>query len=141
VDTRGGEKHLYNEWLGTSNYAANFLALGTAGARLPTSFPDGLSNTIAFTERYQICNDVPCGWGYSGGTEWAPVFAYTSLARFQVLPAPGQCNPALPQSLHSGVMIVGMADGSVRTVNLEVSPQTWYRATCPNDGMVLGNDW
>jgi hypothetical protein len=34
-----------------------------------------------------------------------------------------------------------MADGSVQFANQAVSPQTWYHATCPNDGMPLGSDW
>ena len=141
LDSSGGDRHLFNEWLATSNYAANWLVLGVSGARIPVSFPDGLSNTIAFTERYQVCSDTPCGWGYSGNTDWAPVFALSSVAKFQVLPAPGQCNPALPQSPHSGGINAGMADGSVVFVNQAVSQQTWYYATCPNDGMPLGNDW
>jgi hypothetical protein len=37
-----------------------------------------------------------------------------------------------------------MADGSVRRVGPGIAsdapPYTWYRATCPNDGQVLGAD-
>ncbi len=140
-DGSAGDHHIFNDWLATSNYACNFLAFGTAGARIPNSFPDGTSNTIAFSERFQVCKDTPCAWGYSGGTEWAPVFAYSSQAKFQMEPAPGQCNPALAQSGHTGGINVAMADGSVRFVNQAVSQQTWYYACTPAGGEVLGNDW
>jgi len=55
---------------GATSYSANWHAFGggwgedwqVAGkARLPSSFPDGMSNTIGFFERYSICGD---------GTAW-----------------------------------------------------------------------
>jgi len=140
LDVTGGQDHLFDGWLGTSSYAANFLLFGTSGANL-AQIPDGTSNTIAFSERLQICNDTPCGWGYSAASEWAPVIGHSSVATFQVQPAVGQCNPALAQSAHPDGIFVGMADGSVKYGNPAVSPQTWYYLLCPNDGNVIGNDW
>jgi type II secretory pathway pseudopilin PulG len=140
LDVTGGQDHLFDGWLGTSSYAANFLVFGTAGTRF-ANITDGMSNTIAFSERLQVCKDTPCGWGYSGGTEWAPVIGYSSVAKFQVQPAASQCNPALSQSAHPDGIFVGMMDGSVKYANPAVSPQTWYHLLCPNDGNVIGNDW
>jgi prepilin-type N-terminal cleavage/methylation domain-containing protein len=140
-DASGGEGHLYGGWLATGSYAANFLAFGTAGGRYPASFADGTSNTIAFTERFQVCNQTPCGWAYGGETEWAPVFAYTSYAKFQVQPPPTQCNPALPQTAHAGGIQAALADGSVRTVSYDLTAQTWFFACTPAGGEVLGSDW
>jgi hypothetical protein len=38
-------------------------------------------------------------------------------------------------------MIVGLGDGSVRTVASGISLTTWWSACIPNDGNVLGADW
>jgi prepilin-type processing-associated H-X9-DG protein len=140
-DSSAGKQFLYDDWLATTNYGANFFAFGLAGAKIPATFTDGLSNTIAFAERRQICNQTPCAWAYSGETEWAPMFAYSSHAKFQVDPAPAQCNPALAQTIHRGGVNVGMADGSVRLINNSISPQTWYAACTPNGGEVQGDDF
>jgi prepilin-type processing-associated H-X9-DG protein len=140
-DGSAGKQLLFDDWLATTNYSANFLAFGLAGAQIPATFTDGLSNTIAFAERRQICNQTPCAWAYSGETEWAPMFAYSSQAKFQIDPAPAQCNPALAQTIHPGGVQAGMADGSVRLINNSISPQTWYHACTPNGGEVLGEDF
>jgi hypothetical protein len=139
ADASGGDTHLYNGWLATSNYAANYLVFALGGASIPRSFPDGTSNTIVFAERFQLCNQTPCAWAYSGESEWAPLIAYSSVAKFQQAPAQAECNSALAQGIHPGGIQAG--DGSVRFVTSSISPQTWYYACCPNDGMVLGPDW
>jgi len=140
-DTSGGTSPVYQDWLATTNYACNFMVFGLGGASIPASFPDGSSNTMVLAERYRVCNQTPMGWAYSGETEWAPIFAYSSYARFQVQPAQENCNPSLPQSIHNGGIQVGMGDGSVRLVHESITPLTWYYATNPSDGMPLGNDW
>jgi prepilin-type N-terminal cleavage/methylation domain-containing protein len=60
---------------------------------------------------------------------------------FQVAPAAGYCNPQVTSSPHAAVMPVGLGDGSIRTVSLQVSVTTWVHACTPNDGNVLGSDW
>jgi prepilin-type processing-associated H-X9-DG protein len=140
-DGSASDGRLFNDWLAPTSYAANFLAFGTNSVGFPAFFTDGTSNTIMFTERYQICNQTPNAWAYSGESDWAPVFAYSSYAKFQNRPARDQCNPALPQAIHAGGIQVGMADGSVRTVANEITAQTWYFACTPNGGEVLGADW
>jgi hypothetical protein len=140
-DSSARNGRLVDDWLAPTSYAANFLAFGTNGAKFPASFTDGVSNTIMFAERHQICNQTPNGWAYSGESEWAPVFAYSSYAKFQIRPARDQCNPALPQAIHSGGIQVEMADGSARMVADGITAQTWYYACTPNGGEVLGEDW
>src|SRR6202035_2963263 len=92
-------------------------------------------------------------WGESNLTSAMPFFAYpqggnnTYTAgpglKFQVQPNPYQqkCNPFRASTPHLKGMLVGMADGSVRSVNPGVSDKTWYSAVTPDDGQKLGDDW
>jgi hypothetical protein len=43
--------------------------------------------------------------------------------------------------MHGNVMIAGLADGSVRTVNSSISATTWQLVCGPKDGAVIPNDW
>jgi len=146
--------NVFENRLATTSYAGNFLAFGaTTNAddyepispqgetRYPASFLDGTSNTILFSERYQVCNGIPTGWGYHGANYSAPMFAYYSKSRFQMMPSAPDCNPALPQTPHAAGILAGLADGSVRTVSDGCSAQTWWNACTPNGGEILGADW
>jgi prepilin-type processing-associated H-X9-DG protein len=148
ADRSGGKEPLHDGWLARCNYAANFQVFGdrknntlNGSAKIPASFPDGLSNTIAFAERYQECGGDPCAWAYTTGTTWAPAFMYLSNARFQTTPTADQCDPTLAQGINRGGINVGMADGSVRFLASNISPQTWWYACTPDGGEVLGADW
>jgi type II secretory pathway pseudopilin PulG len=148
ADRSGREQGLYKNWLATSSYAANYLAFGNPAkktldgkSRIPASFPDGTSNTIIFTERYQMCHGGPCAWGYAGASYWTPMYGYYSEGKFQATPSQTECDPALPQSIHRGGIMAGLCDGSVRTIALTISPQTWWFATTPDGGEVLGDDF
>ena len=63
------------------------------------------------------------------------------LSPIQSKPSVKECNPKRLQALSSGGMLVGMMDGSVRSVSTSVSRDTLARAIVPNDGLVLGSDW
>jgi prepilin-type N-terminal cleavage/methylation domain-containing protein len=56
-------------------------------------------------------------------------------------PRPLQCDYRRLQALHNGVMMAGLADGSVRVVNTSISALTWQGVCTPNGGEVLGSDW
>jgi hypothetical protein len=129
----------YKGWLATSNYAGNWLIFEKSGATLLV--PDGTSNTIALTERYQMCNGNPCAWGYSSLYYWAPMFAYYNQGKFQNAPKQEECNPALAQAIDKGGIHVALLDGSARTVTEQISSETWWAACTPNGGEVLGQDW
>jgi len=56
------------------------------------------------------------------------------------------CNFNLGQTPHAGSIIVVLADGSVKPVDSEVSPNTWWAACTPvdpqgNKGFKIGDDW
>ena len=43
--------------------------------------------------------------------------------------------------MHTGVMITGMADGSVRAVSANISALTFERVCTKDLGEILGGDW
>ncbi len=112
------------------SYAANYQIFSMhavdgwqGAASLPASITDGMSNTILFAERYYGCGE---GGSFWAGGNYRPttmaMFAYTVTGPdsfFQTTPAPWAtaCNPDLAQTSHPGGMLVGMADGSVRTLS------------------------
>ena len=56
-------------------------------------------------------------------------------------PLPLQCDYRRLQAMHGNVMIAGMADGSVRTVNSSISAATWQVVCNPKDGLVVPSEW
>jgi prepilin-type processing-associated H-X9-DG protein len=140
---------LFEDWLALTSYAANFMVFGDPEAenrlrgihKFPAFITDGTSNTVFFTERYQMCNGEPNGWGYVGDSVRAPGYGLYGPVFLQVTPALKECEPGTPQSPHSGGINVGMGDGSVRFVNAKVSWESWYAATTPNAGDITGNDF
>ncbi len=60
---------------------------------------------------------------------------------FQTRPAPDTCQQNVTQSPHPSVTMVGLGDGSVRSVSPSIATRTWYQACHPYDGSVLGSDW
>jgi prepilin-type N-terminal cleavage/methylation domain-containing protein len=55
---------------------------------------------------------------------------------------PHKCDYRRLQALHSGgVMMAGLADGSVRSINATISALTFERVATPSEGEVLGSDW
>lgn len=130
----------FKDWLATTNYAANWLVFKT-GENSFAQIADGLSNTFMFTQRYQVCDGAPTAWGYPGLYTWTPMFGYYSQAKFQSAPKQSECDPTVPQALSPAGIEVAMCDGSVRYISERISPQTWWLATDPNDGNVLGADF
>ena len=68
-------------------------------------------------------------------------FWESSAVPFYANPPRGYCQPHVPTSPHTGVMVCGLGDGSVRTVTTSITGTTWLNACIPDDGNVLGNDW
>jgi prepilin-type N-terminal cleavage/methylation domain-containing protein len=53
----------------------------------------------------------------------------------------GTCSPLTASSMHAGGVLVGLADGSVRSVSASITLRTWNAALTPSGGETLGNDW
>jgi prepilin-type N-terminal cleavage/methylation domain-containing protein len=156
------------DWAAT-NYADNVMVFSSQNPQaMNVAMPDGTANTVTFAERYQGCDPIAMpgstevAWAAHPGTGntpndyWAiaafgfntannpagyyPDFSYQELT-FQVSPQPDVCNWRVTQTPHSGAMVVGLGDGSVRTVVSDISVTTWVNACIPNDGNALGSDW
>jgi prepilin-type N-terminal cleavage/methylation domain-containing protein len=151
------------------NYGANYLVFGNPAAgsmtgvsSIPASFPDGLSTTVLFAERFGTCGftgaiNASSTYGslWADSTSvWRPVFCVNNIANqpsaagyapcelFQVQPNYlTSCDNGRAQANHIGGMNVCLGDGSVRFVSGSVTPATWASACDPRDGVPLGNDW
>lgn len=136
------------------------------GARLLTSIPDGLSNTIAFTEHYSTCGDTT--FMYILGPTDTPTYRRATFAdaempgrpdvypvvtgfpprttpsvpgmTFQVRPSLEACDPRIPQTPHTSGILTGLFDGSVRTTAPSVTPTMYWSAVTPDGGEVAPLD-
>lgn len=152
----GAPVPINNGLWGTASYAYNPLVFRTVPVSMGGSFADGTSNTLLYTEKYQVCGGVPPAmiqnyWFGShvgnSSTNRAPVLPGTDLltpagqyagANFlasNLGVSPGTCNPAAPSGPHSGGILIGLGDGSVRfltaggaTARLGPAPLTGFLA-------------
>ena len=166
-----GGAHL---WAG-SCYAANYLVFGNpTGANWQersegtatfgkSTFRDGTSNTIIFTERYGSCGSSgapntdtqSCLWT-DPSNQFRPTFCvntvsqyptiepvdYTGCLKFQDNPHWYEtCDSRRAQTPHSGGINACLGDGSVRSVSSGVDETIWWRACDPRDGEPLGAGW
>jgi hypothetical protein len=62
-------------------------------------------------------------------------------SKFQVRPkAFVNCDPTRAATAHDAI-VVGLVDGSVRTLAESMNENTWWAAMTPQRGEVLGADW
>ena len=129
-------------------------AIEPGSARLPQTFRDGTSNTIVFATKYGYCGeDGGSRYAAAANTKYAAFMGQNAAtkqadpadakATFQLNPDAKQClnTPLMAQSFNKQALLIGLADGSVRTVTPKLSAETWNSAVQPNDGNLLGPDW
>jgi len=101
--------------------------------RFPASYTDGTSNTLFYTEAYQQYHDWTStnssflGWGWG--------------ANFQVAPPTSSVNGSIPNGFSVAGVQVALGDGSVRSVGLGVSNQSWQAALSPSGGDTFDSSW
>jgi prepilin-type N-terminal cleavage/methylation domain-containing protein len=144
---------------GVSSYPAN--AQVFRGRPNLNHIPDGTSQTVLFAERYGYgCGNTVFYWGANSETgrrirRRAPTFADPELGdvvpvttdpppashgsvrglTFQVKPRLSDCDRRLAQTPHSG-MLVGMGDGSVRTLEGGISERVYWALVTPGKGEI-----
>lgn len=151
---------------GLSSYAYNAIVF-TGHPRLPASIPDGTSHTIGLAEHYARCAEnqwvafiyslqYSSGDGGSRRPSFAdryygdvvPITSGSNPARtlpsvpgvtFQAAPLLTESNSTMPQSPHSSGMLVGLMDGSVRSINPGVAPEVFWGAITPDSGEIPGD--
>jgi prepilin-type N-terminal cleavage/methylation domain-containing protein len=168
---------------GDCSYAGNFQVFGipnftnttvapfacTMGSsKIPSSIPDGLTNTIFFAEKFAGCGAPSAANGPEGNmwawgwdpyasphfamqmqcNNWAPGCTFNQAlgptSIWQNNPQPWStnvCNPTYTQTAHAGGMVVGLGDGSARLLGQGMSGTTWWLAVVPNDGQPMPSDW
>jgi len=135
--------------------------------RIPSSFPDGQSQTILFAEKYASCD---YGTSKLGGNQWgrydissllqiyfqpqvgllaqgfpsseSQYTPYPNIMKFQIQPTPftgatSICNPEISQTPHTGGMQACLGDGSVRNFASGTSDLIWWLYLRPDDGQVI----
>jgi prepilin-type N-terminal cleavage/methylation domain-containing protein len=139
-----------------------------AGATKIGSVTDGLSNTLFVSEKYSICGNgntgtpnpinaggvTASGWGYENDSNATPVFGAiatagptywaNNLGPWEVpqnKPATKDASYWRTQAISSGGCLNLLGDGSVRSINTNISQQTYSAAITMNGSEVLGSDW
>ena len=137
----------WNSGLASNAYNAQVFPIDwNSRNRYPASLTDGTSSTIMYTEQRAACTGFWPDWGPSiSDASWPQPVGTAAI--FNSNPPPGNGCPYSDGSkfratqVHTGGILVGLGDGSVRLVNSAVSPTTWWSAMTPAGGETLGSDW
>ena len=139
---------------------------GGSYSRFPASISDGTSQTMMYAEKMAHTTDG--GGNANGGyvdnywPDWGPIMLSPDVDFKTWQAANGKASPLwlpqlvsqyqgggnravaksyAPSSAHTGGVLVGLCDGSVRSVSPAVSYTTWWAVVTPAGGDVVGNDW
>jgi len=138
-----------------SSYAVNYQVVGRRGGDpyqsaqwdRPQSIQgvqDGSSNTILHAEKLRQCASggnmlLHGGWNLQYGPYFATVGG--PAVKFQSAPTIAACDWTRATAFSASGILVGMVDGSARTVSNSISVSTWGLACDPSDGSPMPSDW
>jgi len=131
-----------NNWNGNSEWGNNSLS----SSSMSSGFPDGTSNTIVFAESYVDCSYKSKIWAESNMQGFQSGWFGDAINQpgipwpLQFKPSKNACDPNTLQA-HGNSMVIGLGDGSVRSVTSGISYSTWRSAVLPADGGILGSNW
>jgi prepilin-type N-terminal cleavage/methylation domain-containing protein len=166
VCTNGAGVITYNMWalgvwdpqkVGSTNFATGpfFAGLAPAGANstgqyMSNSPPDTQTPSRTTATSYQA-GKIFVKTGLASATAAAPTDpaapsgctpTTTPYRPFQIAPRGCiPCDPRVAQTPHVGGMLVGLGDGSVRTINPSISEWTYWAAVTPAGNETLYSDW
>jgi prepilin-type N-terminal cleavage/methylation domain-containing protein len=134
---------VYNLW-GLGAYSAAMPSFATA---LPASCPTsvgplpGVAPLAQFVPKSPVLN--------SGDVLSVTNAGYNAIATlskapngFQIAPrGTVYCDPRIPQTPHTGGMIVALGDCSIRTISSSISANTFWAVVTPSGNEVVGQDW
>jgi prepilin-type N-terminal cleavage/methylation domain-containing protein len=129
-------------------------------ARFPSDIGDGMTNTFFLTERFQKCNNrgtIPYGgtlmhdggdfaasqtyaryWNHTfasiGDTAAMPYVGWNDGTKFQSGVTVNNCDGYYPNSPHTGIINMGLCDGSVKRLSANMDTVIWRNGCTPNDG-------
>lgn len=124
----------------------NYSSGVAGGARFPATMnSDGTSNTIEWTEKIGNCKNNLNLWpdyAFNSNLPAVSVFVTPPNSYFQVGANQNTCGSYYQATTgHTGVILAGMGDGSVKMVAQGTSSTAWNLALIPNDGFPLPPDW
>ena len=126
---------------GGASYGVNALLFEGINGRTFADIPDGASNTIAFAEKYARCGNGGSFWA-SKVDPYLPIYMIRAgLPQFRPNYKDASCDPYRASTPYLSGILVGLADGSARSVSSNIFPLTWFNANKPDDGKILGSDW
>jgi len=136
--TRGGKNTTNSNW-----------ADGAPAAPLPpatnTSTPDGYTwwDSALFDAPYRTPGTTNNGPGPRTDPNFRQNWdgGVVNPGGVQGGARPFACDYRRLQAMHTNVMIAGLADGSVRSINANIGALTLVWAATPNGGEVMANDW
>ncbi len=91
----------------------------------------------SFADGGPVGNGDNCGDYFPVTSGIPPVSTAEDDRTFQVLPRLQECDPRLLQATSASGLVVGMADGSVRTMSPSISPTVFWGAVTPRGGEII----